>query len=139
MLEHSQTHNQISPEKGAAQDNSDAAKLDAIASDATNAINQLPTATQTQLSGTKELLRRLQRIIEAEDNLSRQDKAQALEQVKRLAEAGKNPQAPEKQEHAHTAIRILRGMIAELPNAHDFLEESTRLLPQLAEIFGIPE
>ncbi|MEQ8974136.1 MAG: hypothetical protein RIE73_27545 [Coleofasciculus sp. C1-SOL-03] len=122
MLENSQTHN-----------------LDAIATDATNAINQLPTATQTQLTGTKELLRQLQRIIEAEDNLSPQDKAQALEQVKRLAEAGKNPQAPQKQEQAQTAIRILRGMIAELPNAHDFLEESTRLLPQLAEIFGISE
>jgi hypothetical protein len=122
MLENSQTHN-----------------LDAIATDATNAINQLPTATQTQLTGTKELLRQLQRIIEAEDNLSPQDKAQALEQVKILAEAGKNPQAPQKQEQAQTAIRILRGMIAELPNAHDFLEESTRLLPQLAEIFGISE
>ncbi|MEQ8960749.1 MAG: hypothetical protein RLP02_22975 [Coleofasciculus sp. C2-GNP5-27] len=122
MLENFQTHN-----------------LDAIATDATNAINQLPTATQTQLSGTKELLRQLQRIIEAEDNLSPQDKAQTLEQVKILAEAGKNPQAPAKQEQAHTAIRILRGMIAELPNAHDFLEESTRLLPQLAEIFGISE
>ncbi|MEQ8997519.1 MAG: hypothetical protein RID53_13585 [Coleofasciculus sp. B1-GNL1-01] len=129
MLENAQTHNQTTPE--------DEANLDAIATDATNAINQLPTATQTQLTGTKELLRQLQRIIEAEDNLSPQDKAQALEQVKILAEAGKNPQAPQKQEQAQTAIRILRGMIAELPNAHDFLEESTRILPQLAEIFGI--
>jgi len=134
MLENAQTHNQnnqTTPE--------DEANLDAIATDTTNAINQLPTATQTQLTGTKELLRQLQRIIEAEDNLSPQDKAQALEQVKILAEAGKNPQAPQKQEQAQTAIRILRGMIAELPNAHDFLEESTRILPQLAEIFGIPE
>lgn len=139
MLKNSQTPNQTNPEKGAESGNSDSINLDAIATDTTNAINQLPTATQTQLTGTKELLRQLQRIIEAEDNLSSQDKAQALEQVKILAEAGKNPQAPQKQEQAQTAIRILRGMIAELPNAHDFLEESTRILPQLAEIFGIPE
>lgn len=57
--------------------------------------------------------------------------------MKILAEAGKNPQAQQKQEQAQTAIRILRGMIAELPNAHDFLEESTRILPQLASIFGV--
>ena len=137
MLENSQTYNQTSAEKGADRGNSNDTNLDAIATDATNAINQLPTAAQPQLPGTQELLRRLQRIIEAEDNLSPQDKAQALEQVKILAEAGKNPQAPQKQEHAQTAIRILRGMIAELPNAHDFLEESTRLLPQLASIFGV--
>ncbi|MFP4119806.1 hypothetical protein [Coleofasciculus sp.] len=129
MVENSQTHNQTTPENEA--------NLDAIATDATNAINQLPTVAQTQLPGTKELLRRLQRIIEAEDNLSPQDKAQALEQVKILAEAGKNPQAQQKQEQAQTAMRILRGMIAELPNAHDFLEESTRILPQLASIFGV--
>ncbi|MEQ9670525.1 hypothetical protein [Coleofasciculus sp. G2-EDA-02] len=137
MLENSQTPNQTSPEKGADRGDSDDTKLDAIATDTTNAINHLPTAAQPQLPGTKELLRRLQRIIEAEDNLSPQDKAQALEQVKILAAAGKNPQAPDKQEHAQTAIRILRGMVAELPNAHDFLEESTQLLPQLASIFGI--
>ena len=58
----------------------------------TNTINQLPASPQSDKPGIKELLTELQTAIEAETNLSDDDKAEALEQVKALAEVGQNPQ-----------------------------------------------
>nr|WP_231510367.1 hypothetical protein [Fischerella sp. PCC 9605] len=46
----------------------------------------------------------LQTEIEADTNLSQEDKAEALEQVKTLAEAGKNPQEGAMQKAAKTAM-----------------------------------
>ncbi|MFB2981880.1 pentapeptide repeat-containing protein [Microseira sp. BLCC-F43] len=63
-----------------------------ISGTVTNTINQLPESPEPDQPGIKELLTELQAAIEAETNLSDEDKAEALEQVKALAEAGKNPQ-----------------------------------------------
>ncbi len=55
-------------------------------------INQLPNSPQSDKPGIKELLTQLQVAIEEETDLNNEDKAEALEQVKALAKAGKNPQ-----------------------------------------------
>ena len=66
--------------------------LGEISGDVTNTINQLPDALPSNEPGLKELLSQLQVAIEAEPELPDEDKAEALEQVKVLAEAGQNPE-----------------------------------------------
>lgn len=51
----------------------------------TNTINELPPAPAPEKPGIKELLTQLQAAIEAETDLSEEDKAEALEQVQALA------------------------------------------------------
>jgi hypothetical protein len=111
--------------------------LETINREVTDTIEQLPASHQAGLPGTRELLAQLQQVIEADEGLSLEDKIDALVEVKILAEAGKDPQAEPHQRQAKAAIRILRGLIAELPKGTDFLEVSTTVLPQLAEIFGL--
>ncbi len=71
-------------------------------------INDLPASPEAEKPGIKELLTQLQAAIEADTNLPQEDKAEALEQVKALAEAGKNPQEGVMQKAAKTAIKILK-------------------------------
>lgn len=64
------------------------------------------------------------------------DKAEALEQVKPLAEAGKNPQDSGLQKAAKTAAKILKGTIAALPSTTALVEAGTKLLPLITKLFG---
>ena len=108
-----------------------------ISAEVGNALNQLPESEQAGLPGIKEVLTQLFSRIERNDDLPSLSKVEALQQVKALAEAGKNPQAEEKRSRAGTAIKVLRGMFLELPNATNFIEACTQLLPDVAEIFGL--
>ncbi len=108
--------------------------IDELSSIVTNTINQLPASPQSNKPGIKELLTELQIAIEAETNLSDDDKAEALEQVKTLAEVGKNPQESTMLKARKTAIKILKGAIASLPSAAILVEACSKLLPEI-EIF----
>lgn len=68
-----------------------ALSLGDISGTVANTINQLSDSAKPDEPGIKELLTELQTAIEAETDLSDDDKAEALEQVKTLAEVGKNP------------------------------------------------
>ena len=57
----------------------------------------------------------LQAAIEADRNLSLEDKAEAFAQVIVLAEAAKNPTKEIRQKSIRTAIKIVKGTIADLP------------------------
>lgn len=105
---------------------------------ATNTINQLPASTQSDKPGIKELLTELQTAIEAETNLSDDDKAEALEQVKALAEVGKNPQESTMQKAGKTAMKILKGTIASLPSAATLVEACSKLLPAIGTLLLLP-
>ncbi|MEH2114028.1 MAG: pentapeptide repeat-containing protein [Nostoc sp.] len=78
--------------------------LGKISGAVTNTINELPPSPEPGKPGIKELLTQLQAAIEVDTNLNKEDKAEALEQVKALAEAGKNPQEGAMQKAAKTAI-----------------------------------
>jgi len=110
--------------------------LSTISGDVTNAINQLPESAQAGLPGIRELLTQLHSRIEGNNDLPDGAKAEALQQVKVLADAGKNPQAESKRSHAATAIKALRVMFKE-PKSTNFIEACTQLLPDIAEIFGL--
>ncbi len=79
----------------------------------------------------------LQAAIEAETNLSDEDKAEALEQVKALAKVGKNPQESTMQKAGKTAMKILKGAIAGLPSAATLVEAGSKLLPAIANLLKI--
>ena len=104
----------------------------------TNTINQLPASPQSDKPGIKELLTELQTAIEAETDLSDDDKAEALEQVKALAEVGQNPQESTMQKAGKTAMTILKGTIASLPSAATLVEACSKLLPAIASLLLLP-
>jgi hypothetical protein len=108
-----------------------------ISGTVTNTINQLPASTQSDQPGLKELLTELQTAIEAETDLSDDDKAEALEQVKTLAEVGKNPQESTMQKAGKTAMKILKGTIAGLPTTATLLEACSKLLPMIAKLLPL--
>ncbi|BCL35769.1 pentapeptide repeat-containing protein [Nostoc sp. MS1] len=114
-----------------------ALNLGEISGTVTNTINQLPTAQEPEKPGIKELLTQLQAAIEAETDLSDEDKAEALEQVQALAEAGKNPQEETKQKAAKTALKILKGTMTGLPATATLIEAVSKLLPLISKFLGL--
>ena len=109
-----------------------------ISGTVTNSINQLPASTESDNPGIKELLTELQAAIEAETNLSKEDKAEALEQVKTLAEVGKNPQESTMQKAGKKAMTMLKGILAGLPTTATLLEACSKLLPMIANLLLLP-
>ena len=89
--------------------------LGAISGNVTNTISQLPDTTDPNEPSLKELLTQLQTLIESESELNEEDKVEALEQVKVLAESAQKPENSTLQKLAKTAVKILKGTIASLP------------------------
>ena len=105
----------------------------------TNTINQLPASPQSDQAGIKELLTELQTAIEAETHFSNDDdKGEALEQVKTLAEVGKNPQESTMKKAGKTAMTMLKGILAGLPSAATLVEAGSKLLPAIANLLFLP-
>ncbi|MEG4961576.1 MULTISPECIES: hypothetical protein [unclassified Microcoleus] len=115
-----------------------ALSLGDISGTVANTINQLSDSAKPDEPGIKELLTELQTAIEAETNLSDDDKAEALEQVKALAEVGKNPQESTMHKAGKTAMKILKGTIAGLPSAATLVEACSKLLPAIASLLLLP-
>ncbi|MGK7892920.1 MAG: hypothetical protein AB4372_04560, partial [Xenococcus sp. (in: cyanobacteria)] len=103
----------------------------------TATINQLPSSTDPNEPGIKELLAELQAAIADETSLEDEDKAEALKQVRTLAEAGQNPNDGVMKKAAKTAMKILRGTATSLPTATKLVEEFNKLLPAIDKIFGL--
>jgi CHASE2 domain-containing sensor protein len=103
----------------------------------TNSILQLPDSKEIGLPKIKELLSQLQATIESEPNLQPEDKAEALQQVAALAIAGRTPTDKETQKLAKKAIRMLRGMMVDLPNATKFVETGSTLLPEISRLLRL--
>lgn len=107
--------------------------LGEISGSVSNVVNQLSsTPEQREL---KEHLIELQATIVTEPALSTENKADALEEVKTLAEAA---QDPEKQGLGGKAIRGLKRMSNTLPDAAKLAEACSKLLPLIAKAIGLP-
>jgi hypothetical protein len=100
------------------------------------AINELPSSSEPDKPGIKELLTQLQAEIKADPNLSEDDREDALEQVKDLAEAAKNPNDAEMKNKAKKADRMLGRIISAVPQATKLLEFCNNLLPLITKVFG---
>ncbi len=103
----------------------------AISGQVTNQINQLGTE-QSELQG---LLTDLQTAIESESELSDTDKTDALEQVEKLAEAGKAPE--ENQSRAKRAIGVIKDITSGLTETNKLVEVCQKLLPVIAKVFAL--
>jgi hypothetical protein len=82
----------------------------------------------------KELLTQLQKAIETESELPNEDKAEALEQVKTLAEAGQTPEDSNLQKAAKTAMKILKGTTSGLSETTKLVLECSKLLPAISAL-----
>lgn len=100
-------------------------------------INQLPSSPDPTKSGIKELLSQLTEAISTSSDLNDEDRIEALEQVKTLAEAGKNPNDGAMKKMARTAIKILRGTVSSLPDVAKLAEACSKLLPLITKFFGL--
>jgi uncharacterized protein YjbI with pentapeptide repeats len=101
----------------------------------TNTIQQIPDTDGT--ANLKDLLTQLQSAVETDTFLNDADKAEALEQVKVLAEAGQNPQDGALKKAANTATKILKGTIAALPSTTALVKAVTDILPIITKFFGL--
>ena len=101
-----------------------------------NTINQLPDSSDPKQPGIKELLIQLHDAIANSPELDDEDKAEALSQVKTLAEVGKNPKDEGSKKIAKTAMKILRGTAAMLPGGAALVTICKEVLPAIASFFG---
>jgi uncharacterized protein YjbI with pentapeptide repeats len=106
----------------------------------TNAIDQLPVATDPAQPGLREMLVQLQAAIEADPTLAAADRADALAALNILADLGKNPQLPEpeKQTQGRRAIKLLKGSLDKLPETAAVLGAFGTLVPLIAKLLGFP-
>ncbi|MEL7244397.1 MAG: low-complexity protein, partial [Cyanobacteria bacterium J06573_2] len=112
--------------------------MGAISGNVTNTINQLPEENETEGPGIKEILSNLQTAIEADANLGEEDKVEALEQVKKIAEAGQKPTSGGMQKIAKNALTFLKGLIVDLPSTAELVKTCGNLLPVIKQFFGLP-
>jgi hypothetical protein len=99
-------------------------------------INQLPPSPESNKPGIKELLSQLQAAIN-DPNLADDDKTQALEQIKVLAEAGQNPNNEAAQKQAKRAMGFLKVIAEGLPSAAQLVKTCQDVLPAIAHFFGM--
>ncbi len=109
--------------------------LGIISGNATTSIGQLPTPAANE-PDLKAALTDLQTAIEA-SSLSDDDKADALEQVKAIADAGNTPKDNAIQKGVKTAMKVLKGTIADLPATEDLVKVLIKIAPIVAAFFGM--
>lgn len=119
------------------RDVSGVTNLGVINGDVSNAINQLQVESEPNKTDLKTLLMELQAVIQSETELPADDKVEALEQVKTLAEAGQNPDDNAMQKAAKTAMKILKGTTAGLAETTKLALECGKLLPAIATLLSI--
>ncbi|HCF28625.1 MAG TPA: hypothetical protein DEV81_15800, partial [Cyanobacteria bacterium UBA11049] len=108
-----------------------------ISGTVTNTIGQLQESNTSEASQLADLLKQLQAAIEKDENLSKEDKDTALEQVKVLAEEGQKPKDGAMQKAAKSAITMLRGTVMVLPATATLFEACSKLLPLITKLFGL--
>lgn len=103
----------------------------------TNSIGQLQATNTPEATQLVTVLEQLQAAIQNEPHLAPEDKAEAMEQVKVLAEAGQQPQESGMQKAAKTAVKVLRGTVATLPSASSFVDACNKLLPIVMHLLAL--
>jgi uncharacterized protein YjbI with pentapeptide repeats len=125
----------ISGVAGAGESMTGSAMAD-VSGTVTIAINELPDSSEPNKPGIKELLSQLQAAIN-DPNLADDDKAQALEQIKVIAEAGQNPNNETAQKQAKRAMGFLKVIAEGLPSAAQLVKTCQDILPAIAHFFGL--
>lgn len=111
--------------------------LGEMSGDLNNSIQQLPDPTDTTQPNLKDLLRQLQTAIAAEPELDDTEKAAALAQVKKLAEAGQAPQDSQMKQLATKAAHFLKGIAAGLTEGAKLVTAWDKVGPAIMSVFGL--
>ena len=88
-------------------------------------------------SDLKGILTELQIAIESDSTLSDDDKAEALEQVGAIANAGKTPKDNTVQKVVKNAIKFIKGTISDLPDTEKVVQIGIKVFPLLMTFFGL--
>jgi len=112
--------------------------LGEISGRVSNTVAQLPSSPDSNQPGVKELLSQLQEIIEQEEELSSEDKADLLEQVKALAEVQQAPEQNQKEGLARKAKKMFEATLKSLPETAKIVDASAKLLPMILKLLGLP-
>jgi uncharacterized protein YjbI with pentapeptide repeats len=100
-----------------------------------NTINQLPSSSNPEEPGIKDLLIQIQETIN-DPQLSQEDKKQTLEQLQVLAEAGQNPQDETMQKKAKKAVDFLTVISDGVEPATKLAIACTKVLPKILAFFA---
>jgi uncharacterized protein YjbI with pentapeptide repeats len=117
--------------------NNSIVNLGDISGSITNIIHQLQTSSQPNAAELSDRLQKLQFAVETESELNDDDKAEALEQVNTLAQAGQNPQDSTLKKAANTALKILKGTITALTPTAAIVKACNDLLPVITKLLGL--
>lgn len=122
---------------GISGDISGVVNLGEISGMVTNSLIPLQNSDRPEAKQLADLLQQLQAAIEAEPDLPLDDKTEALEQVSTLAKAGQNPQDGTLQKLSGTAVKVIKGTIAALPDTAKLVEACGKLLPAIVSLLGL--
>ena len=99
-------------------------------------ISQLADFIEPEKQRLKELLIQLQAVAETDMELSVNKRIEVLEQLKVIAEVGMYPQEWPKQQRS-TAVRILKGIMVEIPSTARLVVEGKKMLKEISQIFDL--
>ncbi|MHC5759988.1 pentapeptide repeat-containing protein [Nostoc sp.] len=112
--------------------------LGEISGSVSNVLNQLPSSPEPTQPGIKELLIQLQQAVDEDTDLAPEDKADLLEHVKALAEAGQTPDQEKKKGLVRKARINFDGILKSLPSTANIIESCSKLLPLIIKALGLP-
>ena len=101
-----------------------------------NTINQLPSSSNPNEPGIKELLTQLQQAVD-DLNLSEDNQKQALEQIQTLAEVGQNTQDETMQKKAKKAVGFLKVIADGIEPTTQLAQACGKVLPKILLLFGL--
>jgi len=110
--------------------------LGEISGNVANKISQLPEVSGTEQPNLKALLTQLQQVIEADVDLSIEDKADLLEQVESLVKAEQAEQPAKKEGLIRKANKIFEATLKGLPATAQIVEACSKLLPMILKALG---
>ncbi|MBD2107581.1 pentapeptide repeat-containing protein [Nodosilinea sp. FACHB-13] len=110
--------------------------LGTISGNVTNTINQLADRSESDQPDLKKLLIQLQHAIQSDIDLPDPDKADLLEQVQALAEAGQEKEPAKKDGLMRKAMKMFDATLKSLPDTAKIVEACSKLLPLIMKALG---
>ena len=110
--------------------------LGEIIGDVTNTINQIAADASPENAQLKALLQELTQAIKIDSHLDVEEKAEAANQVKKIAQASQNPDDAGLQKKAQRAVNFLETIAKALEPASKLAQASQKALPIILKILG---
>lgn len=105
--------------------------------DVNNIINEIPDNKDNDTSELKSLLQELIKAIEGETELDDDEKTDAVNQVKKIAEASKKPDDEGLQKKANRAVNLLDTLAKGLEPAGKLAKACQKVLPMIVGLLGL--